>query len=141
MIRQKFLLDIAIKKTIELFLCDPYNGEYQDGGLLSLLITLDISQINNDKLKELKKSIQILIGKMKKAKTNMRMKVIYNYGPNEQIMGEIGFDKANKKILDIKSVNDSRMKNDFYFKRVAQKLVVISTKGENVFEDKIIIAS
>jgi len=60
MVRQNILLDVAIKKAVELFFLTPYGGEYQDGGLLSLLITLDISQISNDKLKEMKKFIQKL---------------------------------------------------------------------------------
>ena len=60
MIRQDILLDIAIKKAIELFFCDPYDGEYQDGELLSLLLTLNMSRISEDKLKELNFFLQSL---------------------------------------------------------------------------------
>ena len=42
MIRQDILKDIAIKKAIEFFLNDPYDGEYSDGGLLEILNSLDI---------------------------------------------------------------------------------------------------
>ena len=60
MIRQNILLDIAIKRTIELFFCDPYDGEYQDGDLLSLFLTLDLSRIKNNQLKEMKLFLQNL---------------------------------------------------------------------------------
>ena len=63
MIRQNILLDIAIKQAIELFFLAPYNGEYQNGDILSLLVTLDLSQIDNDKLKKLKIFIQELKNK------------------------------------------------------------------------------
>ena len=60
MIRQNILTDIAINKAIELFLCNPYDGEYKDGALLSLLLTIDTSQINKSKLNELNKLLQLL---------------------------------------------------------------------------------
>jgi len=46
MIRQDILKDIAIQKAIVLFMNDPYAGEYDDGGLLGVLNTLDIKQLS-----------------------------------------------------------------------------------------------
>ena len=60
MIRQNILLDIATQKAINIFLYRPYDGEYQDGDLLSLLLTLDISQIDNEQLNELNVFLQEL---------------------------------------------------------------------------------
>ena len=53
MIRQNILADIAVKRAIEIFFLEPYDGEYQDGGLLSFLLTLDMTQIGKGKLNEL----------------------------------------------------------------------------------------
>jgi len=55
-IRQSFLKDmkdIAIQKAIDFFLKDPYDGEFNDGDLLRVLVSLDIESIdksNRDKL-------------------------------------------------------------------------------------------
>jgi len=46
MIRQDILKDVAIQKAIDLFFNDPYAGEYDDGGLLGVLNTLDIKQLS-----------------------------------------------------------------------------------------------
>jgi len=39
MLRQNLLRDVAIKRAVDLFLVDPYDGEMQDGDLLSLLVS------------------------------------------------------------------------------------------------------
>ena len=60
MIRQDVLKDIAIEKAIELFLLNPFDGEYGFGGLLEILNLLDInslSLLNVDRLKTALKSI------------------------------------------------------------------------------------
>jgi len=66
--------------------------------------------------------------------------VIYKYGPNENTTGKIGFDKKNRKILDIEEVEDN-MSKDFYFKRAAQKLAIVSQQCKNGFEKRLIVAS
>jgi hypothetical protein len=43
MIRQDILKSVAIVKAIELFLNNPYDGEYCDGGLLNVLVSLEIN--------------------------------------------------------------------------------------------------
>jgi len=54
MIRQDILKDIAIQKAVDLFICDPYCGEYYDGGLLDVLVSLDMKLINIVTLEKLK---------------------------------------------------------------------------------------
>jgi len=54
MIRQDVLKDIAAKRSIDLFFEDPYNGEYDDGGLLNMLASLNIEQINDVDFSKLK---------------------------------------------------------------------------------------
>jgi len=57
MIRQDILKDIAVQKAIDLFLNDPYDGEYDDGGLLNVLASLDMENSSTAILAKLKKSI------------------------------------------------------------------------------------
>jgi len=60
MIRQNILVSVAIKKSMELFLRDPYDGEYSDGGLLGVLASLEIDSLDVllvDKLKTAIKDI------------------------------------------------------------------------------------
>jgi len=45
MIRQGILKNVAIDKAIELFMENPYDGDMGDGGLLSLLISLDEQEL------------------------------------------------------------------------------------------------
>ncbi|UAC48793.1 hypothetical protein K6959_02175 [Bacillus aquiflavi] len=64
MIRQDILKNLALEKSIDLFILNPYDGEYQDGELLKLILSsvninkLSINKLNmlNDKVTELKQS-------------------------------------------------------------------------------------
>jgi len=62
MIRQDILREVAVKKAIDLFLNDPYDGEYEDGDLLNLLVSLELNEIHEiaiEKLKHQLKSLQL----------------------------------------------------------------------------------
>jgi hypothetical protein len=60
--------------------------------------------------------------------------------PNEALQGKIGYNKINDTLIDIKPVNDSNFTNEYYFKRAAQRLVVLSTKYKaEEFPDKVSI--
>ena len=54
MIRQNIVKNVAIKKAIELFLNDPYDGEHSDGGLLAVLTSLDTKSFDVPYINELK---------------------------------------------------------------------------------------
>lgn len=54
MIRQDILKEVAIKRMIDLFLEDPYAGEFSDGGLLNMIIELKIKKNEFPRLDELK---------------------------------------------------------------------------------------
>ena len=60
MIRQDILRDIAIQKAIDLFLHDPYDGEYSDGDLLSVLVSLDIKLMNTTIREKLKSVLNVI---------------------------------------------------------------------------------
>jgi len=60
MIRQDILKDVAVQKAIELFLDNPYDGEYDDGGLLKVLTSLDIKSIPVATLDKLKATLGVV---------------------------------------------------------------------------------
>lgn len=60
-------------------------------------------------------------------------KVIYKYGPNEEILGKIQYDKKLDKIIEIKPIVKEGVSNEFYFRRAAQKIAVMSKMEGNIF--------
>ena len=68
-------------------------------------------------------------------------KVIYKYGPNEEITGKIEYNKKSNKIIEIEPIVKDGIWNDFYVKRVAQKLAVISARENGVFPEMASIES
>ena len=54
MIRQDILKNIAIRKGIEIFLSNPYDGEHNDGELLDILSSLDICSLGAQYIDKLK---------------------------------------------------------------------------------------
>lgn len=48
MIRQEIVSEIAIKKAIELFVIDPYDGEMFDGDLLNTLVSVPSLLVENE---------------------------------------------------------------------------------------------
>jgi len=61
MLRQDILYEVAVEKSVDLFLEDPYDGEYEDGDLLNLLISLELNKINKSiiqRFKAILKSLQ-----------------------------------------------------------------------------------
>ncbi len=53
MIRQNILRDIAIDRSIELFLNEPFDGEMQDGDLLALLVSCGPAVTRNSRVQDL----------------------------------------------------------------------------------------
>lgn len=68
-------------------------------------------------------------------------KVIYKYGPNEEITGKIEYNKKSNKLIEIEPIIKEGISNDFYVERAAQKLAVISVKANGVFPEKTSIES
>ena len=46
MIRQNILKEVAVKKIIELSVKGPYDGEFSDGGLLKIIVSLNFKAEN-----------------------------------------------------------------------------------------------
>jgi len=58
MCRQGLLLDVAIERAIDLVLINPYDGEYNDGGLIELIATLDLDRVKCERISQLKLVIE-----------------------------------------------------------------------------------
>jgi hypothetical protein len=58
MYRQKLLINLAMKKAIELFFINPFDGEFFEGELLGLINTFDLTMFTYEQLLSLEKKIK-----------------------------------------------------------------------------------
>lgn len=63
-------------------------------------------------------------------------KVLYNFGPNEQMMGMIELNKTRGAIQELELVPDSKHESKFYFDRAAQRLARCLYKERGQFFDR-----
>ena len=61
--------------------------------------------------------------------------VIYQFGPDENHMGEIEFDKKRKKFKILKQVNDIRISNQAYERWASQQIIKIMYRNNGEFPD------
>ncbi|MGE7945242.1 hypothetical protein [Lysinibacillus sp. NPDC093688] len=62
--------------------------------------------------------------------------VVYKFGPNEEIMGEIELNKVTRKFSELESLPDPNIPAKFYFDRAAQRLAVCLVRESGVFPEK-----
>ena len=62
-------------------------------------------------------------------------KVVYKFGPNEEYMGIIEFDKVNRAFNIRESVNDGVISNKAYERWAAEKIVKLMYKEGGVFPE------
>lgn len=62
-------------------------------------------------------------------------KVIYRFGPDENLMGEIEFDKEKKEFRILKQVNDARLPSQAYENWAAKKIIKIMFRNNGQFPD------
>lgn len=62
-------------------------------------------------------------------------RVIYQFGPNENQMGKIEFDKREKTFNILKPVNDARISNQAYENWAAEKIIKLMVKNNGQFPD------
>lgn len=60
-------------------------------------------------------------------------RVIYKFGPSENQMGEIEFNKENKKFNILKQVNDSQISNEAYEKWASEQIIKIMYRNKGQF--------
>lgn len=68
-------------------------------------------------------------------------KVIYKYGPNEEITGKIEYNKKSNKLIEIEPIVKEGISNEFYVTRAAQRLAVLSMRKDVVFPERTSIES
>lgn len=60
-------------------------------------------------------------------------KVIYQFGPNENQMGEIEFDKEKKIFNILKQVNDLRISNQAYENWASEQIIKVMFRNNGRF--------
>ncbi|NPC91552.1 hypothetical protein HOO54_04645 [Bacillus sp. WMMC1349] len=68
-------------------------------------------------------------------------RVIYCYGPNEDIMGQIEYDKKNGVIHQLSPIDSEHYKDDFFFKRAGRRLARMIMNENNNFVERTTIES
>lgn len=63
-------------------------------------------------------------------------KVIYHFGPNEQIMGNIELNKKNETIQEVTPVVNANNESKFYFDRAAQRLAMCLYRENGQFPNR-----
>ncbi|WP_079504843.1 hypothetical protein [Mesobacillus jeotgali] len=63
-------------------------------------------------------------------------KVVYKFGPNENIMGKIELNKLTRKFSELEVIPDQNIPSKFYFDRAAQRLAVCLMREGGVFPDR-----
>lgn len=63
-------------------------------------------------------------------------RVIYRFGPNENIMGKIELNKVTRRFTELETLPDPNLSSKFYFDRAAQKLVVCLIRENGVFPER-----
>ncbi|MET1170183.1 hypothetical protein [Paenibacillus amylolyticus] len=63
-------------------------------------------------------------------------KVIYHFGPNEQIMGKIELNKKNETIQEVTHVVNANNESKFYFDRAAQRLAMCLNRENGQFPNQ-----
>lgn len=67
--------------------------------------------------------------------------VVYLYGPNENSMGRIEYDKKNKIINQLSPIDSQEFADDFFFKRAGRRLSRMIIKENQNFVDRTTIES
>lgn len=62
-------------------------------------------------------------------------KVIYQFGPNENQMGEIEFDKEKKIFNIFKQVNDLRISNQAYENWASEQIIKVMFRNNGRFPE------
>lgn len=71
-------------------------------------------------------------------KLENEVEVVYSFGPNEECMGEIAFNKLTEDFKELKQVPG--LTSDFYFVRAVSAIAKAYTNGQG-FPDKTFFAS
>ncbi|MCP3781102.1 hypothetical protein ACYCSE_21820 [Paenibacillus sp. SEL1] len=68
-------------------------------------------------------------------------RVVYSYGPSEDVMGKIEYDKKNEVINQISPIVSENYADEFFFKRAGRRLARMIIKENGNFVEKTTIES
>lgn len=68
-------------------------------------------------------------------------RVVYFYGPNENAMGRIEYDKKMGVISQVAPIDSSEFTDEFFFKRAGRRLSRMIIKENHQFVDRTTIES
>lgn len=68
-------------------------------------------------------------------------RVVYSYGPNEETMGKIEYDKKNGVINQLSPIDSDRYPDHFFFTRAGGRLARMIIKENNNFVERTTIES
>lgn len=63
-------------------------------------------------------------------------RVVYKFGPNENMMGKIELNKVTRKFAELEPIPDVNISSKFYFDRAAQKLSIYFIRENGNFPDR-----
>ncbi|MEK3789130.1 hypothetical protein [Paenibacillus sp. FSL K6-1230] len=63
-------------------------------------------------------------------------RVVYKFGPNEDVMGKIELNKITRKFAEIEPIPDINISTKFYFDRAAQRKSVCFIRENGRFPDR-----
>lgn len=119
--------------------CDPKSGS-STIGIFYIFEHVEIFKENSlkDILSLKRKVYKLMAANVKMIKKfDDERKVIYQFGTNENQMGEIEFDKKRKEFRVLKQVNDKRHSNQVYEEWASQQIVKILFRNNGQFPDVI----
>ncbi|MDM5154761.1 hypothetical protein QUF88_13290 [Bacillus sp. DX1.1] len=68
-------------------------------------------------------------------------KVVYRYGPSEEVMGKIEYNKKADVISQIEPIISEKYTDDFFFKRAGRRLARMIIKEDENFVERTTIES
>ncbi|MBA3925684.1 hypothetical protein [Listeria rustica] len=63
-------------------------------------------------------------------------KVVYKFGPNEDKLGEIEFDKKTRKFEIAEKVDDDNISNEAYERWAAERIVRVVAREDGKFPER-----
>ncbi|EJO5347127.1 hypothetical protein NRP93_001199 [Clostridium botulinum] len=68
-------------------------------------------------------------------------KVVYKYGPNEDVMGKIEYNKIDRAFKEIEAIEQEGASNEFFINLAAQRISRIVVREKGVFPERTTIES
>lgn len=68
-------------------------------------------------------------------------RVVYCYGPNEETLGKIEYDKINNVIPPLSPIDSDRYPDNFFFRRAGTRLARMAMRENNSFVERTTIES